>query len=205
LAFKSSRPTYAIILLVLSSLFMCATFLPLLYSIVLPNQDIQGFVSALEQRSTPSMEAESVVQQAIAAAGPLTRAIPIAYNSEWTVAIHYAGSQPSEKLRASQAIYIAWFQRHPKAALVAFTCYENGAGQKAYQIREVDPVGMVRGYAIPLGLFGLSLFLVRRKKPPADLPWTACRFRAWTIDVLLAGESILRQLHLSRPTHLCRD
>jgi hypothetical protein len=113
------------------------------------------------------MEAEPVVQQAIAAVGPLTRAIQIAYNSEWTVAIHYAGSQPSEKLRTSQAIYIAWFQKHPKATLVAFTCYESGAGQKAYQIREVDPVSVVRGYAIPLGLFGLSLFLARRKKTPS--------------------------------------
>ncbi len=167
MVFKSSRPTYAIILLVLSSLFMGATFLPLLYSIVLPNEDLQGFVSALEQRSAPSMEAEPVVQQAIAAVGPLTKAIKIAYNSEWAVAIHYAGSQPSEKLRASQAVYIAWFQKHPKAALVSFTCYENGAGQKTYQIREVDPVSVVRGFAIPLFLFGVSLFLVRKKKTPS--------------------------------------
>jgi hypothetical protein len=42
LGFKSSRPTYTIILLALSTLWMCAVLLPLLYSVVLPNADLQG-------------------------------------------------------------------------------------------------------------------------------------------------------------------
>jgi hypothetical protein len=164
LAFRSSRPTYAIILLAVSSLFMAATFLPLLYSVVFPNEDIQGFVSALEEREPPSMESEPVVHDAIAAVGPLKMAIKVAYNTEVTLKIPYAGAGTSEKIKASQAIYIAWFQKHPKAALVAFTCYETAENQKAYRMNEVDPLILVRGYAIPLSLFGVSLFLARKKK-----------------------------------------
>jgi hypothetical protein len=61
LALKSGRPIYAIVMLVLSSLFMCATFLPLLYSVVVPNEDLKGVVSALEERSVPSLESETEV------------------------------------------------------------------------------------------------------------------------------------------------
>ena len=52
--------------------------------------------------------------------------------------------------------------------LVAFACYEDGAGQKAYGISEVSPLAVVRGYAIPLCFFGISLFLARKKKPPVS-------------------------------------
>jgi hypothetical protein len=50
---------------------MCSTFLTLLYSAVVPNEDLEGVVSGLEERGAPSLESETVVQQAIGAAGPL--------------------------------------------------------------------------------------------------------------------------------------
>lgn len=143
---------------------MGTTFLPLLYSFVFPNEDLRGFVSALEEREPPSMESEPVVHEAIAAVGPLTRAIKLAYSTEVTFQIPYAGSRSTEKMKTTQAVYVAWFQKHPKAALLAFTCYENSGGQKAYRINEVDPSILVRGYGIPLGLLGVSLFLARKKK-----------------------------------------
>jgi hypothetical protein len=167
LAFRSSRPTYGIILLVVSSLFMAATFLPLLYSFVFPNENLQRLVSALEEREPPSMEAETVVHDAIAAVGPLTRAIKVAYSTEVTLKIPYAGASTPEKIKASQDIYIAWFQKHPKAVVVALTCYENAEGQRAYQINEVDRLTLVRGYTIPPCLFGISLFLARKRKAGA--------------------------------------
>jgi hypothetical protein len=167
LVFKSSRPTYAIVMLVLSSLFMCATFLPLLYSVVLPNEDIQGVVSALEERGAPSLESETVVRQAIDVAGPLSRAIKVGYYSGVTKSIHLAGSQTSETINATQATYIAWFQRHPGPTLVSITCYKNGEDQKAYAISSADPVRIVRAYAIPICLLGVSLLLARRRKSPS--------------------------------------
>ena len=164
LAFKSGRPIYAIVMLVLSSLFMCATFFPLLYSIVVPNEDLEGVVSALEERGAPSLESETVVQQAIDAAGPLRRAIKVGYYSGATKSIHLDGSHTPETINPSQATYIAWFQKRPKPILVAITRYANDEGQKAYGISEVDSVSIVRAYAVPVLLFGVSLFLARNRK-----------------------------------------
>lgn len=168
LVFKSNRPTYAIILLALSSLFMCATFLPLLYSVVLPNEDLQGVVSALEERGTPPPESATVVQEVIAAAGSLRKAIQVGYYSGVTTTFHLSGSHTSEKIKVSQPTYIMWFQKRPKPMLVAITRYESDRDQRAYRISEVDPVSLVRGYALPVLLFGVSLFLVRRRKSPAS-------------------------------------
>jgi hypothetical protein len=162
LAFKSSPPTYAIILLALSSLWMCAVFLPLLYSIALPNRDLQGVVDALEERGPAPPEAAAIVSNAIAALGPLMKAIKIGYYSGVTATIRVKGSNTSEKVK--QATYIAWFQKHPKPMLVAITLYESDGGDKAYGIGSVDPVSLVRGYALPVLLFGVSFFLVRRRK-----------------------------------------
>jgi hypothetical protein len=168
LVFKSNRPTYAIILFVLSGLFMCATFLPLLYSLVLPNANLLGVVSALKERGTPPPESATLVQQVIASAGPLTKAIEVGYYSGETTTFHLSGSHASEKVKVLQATYVAWFQMRPKPMLMAITRYESDAGQSAYQISEGDPAGLVRGYALPVLLFGVSLFLLRRRKSPAS-------------------------------------
>jgi hypothetical protein len=170
LIFKSNRPTYSIILLVLSSLFMGATFLPLLYSVVHPNENIQSVVSALEERDTPPPEAETVVQEAILAAGPLRKAIQVAYYSGVTTTFHLSGSRASEKVKVLQSTYIAWFQKPAKPMLVAITRYERERGQRAYGISEADPASLVRGYALPIFLFGVSLFLARRRKFDASVP-----------------------------------
>ena len=51
MAAKSRRSIFAIILLVLSVFFLCATFLPFLYSILFPNEDLERVVLALEDRA----------------------------------------------------------------------------------------------------------------------------------------------------------
>jgi hypothetical protein len=165
---KPSRRTYAIIVLALSSFFLCATFLPLLYSFAVPNKDLQGVISALEERGTPPPESEKVVQQVLAAAGPLRKATQIGYWWGGTTTYHLKGSQPTEKIKASQATYIAWFQKRPKPMFVAITRYERDGGEKAYRIEEADPVVLVRGYSLPVLLFGGSLFLARKRKTPAS-------------------------------------
>jgi len=90
------------------------------------------------------------------------KAIKIGYYSGVTATIRVKGSNTSEKVK--QATYIAWFQKHPKPMLVAITLYESDGGDKAYGIGSVDPVSLVRGYALPVLLFGVSFFLVRRRK-----------------------------------------
>ena len=161
---KSSRPTYAIILLALSSLWMCAVFLPLLYSFMFPNRDIQGVLFALKGRGTAPPESATVVQETIAAAGPLTRAVKVGYYSAVTTAVRISGSHTSEKV--NQATYVAWFQNLSKPIVISITRSEGDGGQRAYGVNEVDPVILVRGYAPPVLLFGVSLFLVRRRQLP---------------------------------------
>src|SRR4029077_16309601 len=105
---RSGRPIYAIIVFALASLWMCATFLPLLYSTAFPNRDIQGVVHALEERGTAPREAASSVRGAIASAGPLTRVVPIAYYSGRTTTLQAGGSRT---IRKKQASFLAWFQK----------------------------------------------------------------------------------------------
>jgi hypothetical protein len=164
LVFKSGRPTYAIILLALSALFLCTTFLPFLYSILFPNEDLQRVVSALEDRASPPLDADSVVQEAKDAAGLLTRAIPVAYYSGMSARFHLNGSHAPERIKQSQVTCIAWFQKRPKPMVMAITLYENEGGQKAYGISEGNPVTLVRGYGLPILLFGAAFFLARRRK-----------------------------------------
>ncbi len=166
LVFKSKRPIYAIILLTLSSLWLCAIVLPLLYFVLFPNDGIQGVVLALEGRGTEPPESETLVQQTIATVGLLRTAIPIAYSTGATATFHTDGSHTSRKMR--QASYIAWFQKPPRPMLVAITQYESDGGGEAYWISEGDFVGMVRGYTLPLLLFGVSLFLARIRKSPVS-------------------------------------
>ena len=49
--------------------------------------------------------------------------------------------------------------------VMAITLYENGGGQKAYGVSEGNPWALLRGYGLPTLLFGVSLFLARRRKP----------------------------------------
>jgi hypothetical protein len=142
---------------------MFAVFLPLLYSVVFPNKDVQGIVYALEERGTAPPEAVAVVQETIAAVGPLTRAIPVAYYSGVTTEVRVGSLQSSRKKQAS---YIAWFQKHPKPLLLLITDYEGEGGRRAYAINEGEAVSMVRGYALPVFLFGVALFLVGKRTSP---------------------------------------
>ena len=168
LAFRSSRPTYAIILLALSSLLMCSpAFVFCFISERRSPRSCPGFGRA----GTAAPEAVAVVQETVAAAGPLTRTVPVAYYSGGTVTARVNGSQTFKK---NQASYIAWFQRHPKPLLLIITRYEADRGQRAYEINEGEAMLMVRGYALPVLLFGVWLLTSARKKSP-DFTATAGR------------------------------
>jgi hypothetical protein len=161
---KSARPTYALILLALSAFFLCATFLPFAYFILFPNDDLQRVVLALEDRGSPPLDADSVVQEAKGAAGILTRAIPAGYYWGSSTQFDLKGSRAPQRVKAYQSTYIAWFQKRPKPMVMSITLYENDGGQKAYAISEGNPVTLARGYSVPILLFGVSLFLARKKK-----------------------------------------
>ena len=144
----SLRPTYALILLALSGLWLCAVLVPYLNSVISPDQDFRDIVLALEGRRTAPPGSEPMVQQTIATAGPMKRAIQIAYYSGGSVAIHTSGSPTTRKMKVSQASYMTWFQKPGQPAVVGITRYEDDAGQKTYGINAGDPLTMMQGYAL---------------------------------------------------------
>jgi hypothetical protein len=159
---KSSRPTYAIIPFVVSSLWMCAIFLPLLYSVAFPNGAIQEVIDALKERGTAPPESVAAVQETIEAAGPLKRAFKVAYYSGATTTVGISGPRTSQKV--NQSWYVAWLQKLPKPILMTITRAESDGDHRAYRISKAEPFSLGRGYALPVLLFAVSLFLVGRRK-----------------------------------------
>lgn len=129
-----------------------------------PNEGISGVLSALEGRAAPLPESAKVIQESIAAAGYLGRAIPVGYYSGVTTTFHRNGPQPPERIQVLQSTYIAWFQKHPKPIVLAITRYDHDGDPTQYSVTQGNPVGLVRAYMLPISLFGVSLFLVRTRK-----------------------------------------
>jgi len=92
MALRSDRPLDARIFLAFSILFLSATLLPFLYSILFPNEDLQGVASALEGRGSPPLDADAVIEEAKQAAGTLTHSIQIACGAGR--AVRYARTGP---------------------------------------------------------------------------------------------------------------
>jgi hypothetical protein len=161
------RPTYAIMLLALSTLWVCANLFPLLYSLVFPNKDVQLLMYALEGRGLPPAELETRVQKTLAAELPLIRSVPVAYYSGVTAEFKISGSKASKERQAS---YVAWLQKHPGPLLLHVTCVEEDGGRRVCQADEGGAIltFLVRVYAPSLLLLGVSLLLVFRRKTQSE-------------------------------------
>jgi len=167
LGLKTHRPTYAVIFLALSIIYMCGMFLPFLYSVLHPNEDIERVVTALKEGGTAPPEAADVVEHARAAIGSLTKAIPVGIAYRVNKEFHLTGSHEHTTLYETGYFYLAWFEKRQNPTLVAIVLYANETGQKAYRIAEVNGVTIARDYAIPVLLFAVSLFLIRKRESPA--------------------------------------
>ena len=138
-------------------------FLPVLYSLLFPNADIEQVVAALKDGGIASMDADTVVEQAKAALGPLTKAIQVGWGYDARKQYHLAGSHEHTTITTTSYIYLAWFEKLPKPVVIEVALYENDAGQKAYRISQVSGILLARQLAIPLLLFAVSVFLMFRK------------------------------------------
>lgn len=163
MTFKSGRPIWVVVLFAISTIYMGVMFLPLLYSMLFPNENVERVVAALKQGGIAPLDADTVVDQAKAALGPLTRAIQVGWGYNATKQIHLSGAHEQETITVTSYFYLAWFEKLPKPVVMAVYLYENDAGQKAYRISEVSGVLLARQDAIPLVLFAISLFLMFRK------------------------------------------
>jgi hypothetical protein len=134
----------------------------LLYSFVAPNEDIQQIVAGLEEHGTPPPESAAIVQQAVDTVGSLRKAVKVGYYAGASTTFHTRGSLPPEKVKGLQVTYIAWFRNRARPMLIAITRYQKDGNPAASGIDEVAPNGLVRGYALPGLLFGVSSFFSAR-------------------------------------------
>jgi hypothetical protein len=147
---KISLRTFAIVLLIISSVWLLARLAPPVYCWFAPPKDFQAVVEALENRGSAPVTAASAVQQTIASAGPLERALQIGYYYRAQVAIR-VNEKHLEK--ESQASYIAWFPKLQRPILLILQKQQIDDGGEDYQIAQGDPTGLLRGFVVPLLAF----------------------------------------------------
>jgi hypothetical protein len=159
---KLGRPIYTLILFALSSIYMAFVFLPVVYSILFPNPDVETFVAALRDGGVPPLDADTVIEQAKAALGPLTKTIQVGWGYQTQKAFHLVGAHEQSTITATSYLYMAWFQKIPQPIVISVNLYQNDQGQKAYRIQQVSGAALARQAAIPISLFVVSLVLLLR-------------------------------------------
>jgi hypothetical protein len=167
---KPGLPKYVVILFATSVLFMSATFLPFLDSILFPNDEIARFVNALENRGEVPLDSENadtVVEQMKSTLGFMNKAIQVGCGYHRMVQYDLKRVKPPIKVSVTEYVYIAWFQKLQKPTLISVALYSSEAGQHAFQIRHADASSVSSSYGIPISLFAVSLFLICRRKSPA--------------------------------------
>lgn len=159
--FRLSLRVFIIGLLVLSSLWVAATLLPVLYSVLFPPRDIQVIVRALEGKgSPPPGPGTTVVTETMAEAGPLRRALQVGYHTEVSATFRLNNSHTSE---TTQVSYVAWFQKIPKPILLLVERTEMDGVLQGYRINQGAPMSLVGSLAFPLVVFAFSLVLFLKR------------------------------------------
>ena len=159
---RISLRAFCILLLIIASLWLLAVLAPPVYCWFAPPKDFQAVVQALENRGAAPVSAASAVQQTVAVAGPLRRALQIGY---------YARAQATVRVnerhleKESQASYIAWFQNLPHPILLILQKQQIDDGAEDYQIAQGDPKGLLRGFALPFLAFIGAIMALRWSKP----------------------------------------
>ena len=158
---RLSLRTFCILLLIASSIWLLAVLVPPVYCWFAPPKDFQSVVRALEKREAAPASAASAVQQTLASAGPLQRALQIGYYYRAEVVIRL-NERHTE--RESQASYIAWFQRLERPILLILQKQQIDNGTEEYEIAQGDPRGLVRGFAVPFVAFIGAIIAFRWSK-----------------------------------------
>jgi hypothetical protein len=161
---RLSLRVFIIGLLALSSLWVAAGFLPLVYSMLFPPRDIQQIVRALEGKgNAPPGPATTVVEEMLGLAGPLRRALQVGYHVEVSATFRLNNSHTT---RTTQLSYIAWFQKIPGPMLLLVERTETDGVLESYQINQGAPMSLIGSYASPLLVFAFSLVLFLKRKSP---------------------------------------
>ena len=164
---KNRYRSFSIILLVVSSIWMLAIYVPLAYGLFFGPQDLQAIIQALANRGTAPPAAAAMVQQAITAAGPLQRATQVGYFRGASLTAKLNGERHTEN--RVQTTYIAWFQRLPKPILLILERKQQDNAPETFGIAEGEPMSMVRALAFPVVLFVFSIIAFWRTKPKVPI------------------------------------
>lgn len=149
-----------LVLLVLSGLWTAGAFLPLFYSVLFPNHDIQRIVRALEGREALPQAWAPLAEQIVNEAGHLRRAIQVSVY--WHVEADYNIKQ-SHKTKKTQISYLAWFEKRAKPTLLIVTRREVDGSELYFDIDEGEPNYLLRFYLLPLFVLGFSIYWFRRR------------------------------------------
>lgn len=166
----SRRPKYVIILFFSSVLFMLTTFVPFFYSMLFPDGDIEQFVSALKGRGEAPIDGDTVLEQVQSTLGLMTKSIHVGSGYQTVTGYHLRDAKAPTKMKVTQQIYLAWFQKIEKPVLVSVALYSNESGQKAYGVSSVAPSSVALQYGFPISIFGVSLFLMWRRTSQEGIP-----------------------------------
>ena len=155
--------TFWFVLLVLSGLWVADVFAPIIYSVLSPAPDLQDIIHALEGRGTPPSQVSSAVQETLASAGTLKRAIQVSYYSGVTATYQLNASHTT---RRTQVAYLAWFQKLSKPTILIVNRVRTDGGPENYGIGEGEVGGIARGLGLPLLALAFSIFVVWKKDSP---------------------------------------
>ena len=159
---KISLRAFCILLLVASSLWLLAVLAPPVYCWFSPPKDFQAVVWALQNRGwKPPAPAASAVEQTIATAGPLQRALQIGYYVRAQVTLQ---ANQQHLRNEAQASYIAMFQNFKMPILLIVQKQQIDNGVEDYQIAQGDPTGLIRGFLFPCAVFAAAIFTLRLSK-----------------------------------------
>lgn len=101
------------------------------------------------------------MEQTIASAGPLQRAVQIGYYVRAQVTLQ----ANQQHLRSeAQASYIAMFQNFKMPILLIVQKQQIDNGIEDYQIAQGDPTGLIRGFLLPCVVFAGAIFALRWRK-----------------------------------------
>jgi hypothetical protein len=153
------------VLFVVTIVWAAAINGPVLYSLLVPNQDIQQIIRALEGRETLSGAMASLSQEVTGSAGLVRRAMLV--GAYWHVSGDY-NIKESHTTRTTQLSYLAWFEKRKEPALLIVTRTDVDGSRLRYDIGEGDPFGALRDDLLPVLALAFSAFW---------LLWTRSRSR----------------------------
>jgi hypothetical protein len=162
---KLSGRAVPLVLLSVFSLWMAAFILPLFYSLLFPNADMQHIVRAFEGKETLRADLAPLAK-ATDSVGQLKRAIQV--GAYWGASAEYKHGE-SHTTKTKQVSYLAWFEkRSSRPTVLILTRAETDGSDVRFYVNEGNPLGTLRVYLVPAVVFACSLYWFAKRRPVSE-------------------------------------